>query len=293
MIDSSEKKARGVTLSPIDRLRTLLWFRTVQRIAGCPVSKMADTVLVHTESDIREAYGLYAKAERLPSEHTVQLIEKASAFRNPLPKPFAGTADLFFKGPSGKLLWDVLTGNLSSRMSVVNALFQEEFGSAKLFNSSLTDKFEYLKSQLYDIDQMGKVNEYIRTSQLVPYRHLMERHTLIGAAGIAPPAFRNLRRGARFDMGSVVAAVALAYAAYELKSDIATADFLMVDAFYVLRAKMPEIHDELTEYFLAETTRLSNGLFGIDQLADPSKYSKADDETKELLAPLFIEKGKI
>ena len=250
-------------------------------------------VLSDSSGEIRGAYWLYAQAKRQPSPKTLKIIENATVFKNSSPRPFEGTAELFLRGPGGAPLWDVLTGSSDSRIAMVNGLFQEEFGKAKLLNSSLPDKFDYLKSQLYDIDQLGKVNEYIRTSQLVPYRHLMERHMLIGAAGIAPPAFRNLRRGARFDMDSVVAAVALAYAAYELKSDIATADFLMVDAFYVLRAKMPEIHDELTEYFLAETTRLSNGLFGIDQLADPLKYSKADDETKELLAPLFIEKGKI
>jgi hypothetical protein len=254
---------------------------------------MADHVLVPTDSDIREAYGLYAKGERLPSDHTIQLVELASAFRNSSPKPFAGTANLFFKGPSGTPLWEVLSGDMKACVRVFTAAYEDEFGKAKLLSSSFQEKLDYLKSQLYDIDQLAKVNEYIARSQLVPYRHLMERHTLIGAAGFAPPAFRNLRRGARFDMASVVAAVALFYCAYELKSDIATADFLMLDAFYVLRAKMPEIHDELTEFFLTETTRLSNGLFGIDQLAEPLKYSQADEETKELLAPLLIEKGKI
>jgi hypothetical protein len=253
---------RNAKLSSIARLRTFFWFRKVQAIAGCSPAKMNAFITSDEQNrNVEREYSLYADGVREPSQETLQAVEEALLVHKDDKRPFAGTMSRFNEGPLGMELWRALEADFNESVEILNGLYEEEFGEDALVNVTFADRLNLLKTSLFLPEQLNELDEFVAKGKIDFFWYSTIMPVVMFDQRSQHPLYVNFKNGMRYDLDMLAGVFAFRTFAYSLPMNIQEADYMALGVGLILKDLMPEIADELEDYFISDFEGRNRKLF--------------------------------
>ncbi|SFM85879.1 hypothetical protein [Rugamonas rubra] len=241
-----QKRRQVVELSGIDALRTLLWVRTVLRLADAKPSNLLSKLVFQVE---RAEFALYASAQRTPSSTTLWAVEEAYPVKDKAARPLAGTRTIYEIGPSAMPLWSVLAGNQGACETLIDDYLARTLGTMKAV--SFDKKVDAIYAVLFEPHEADAVKEML-AAQPTPHKFryaLLLYAAVIDKNTIYHPLLDDTDKSIHSNLELVIVLLAAWQLSYLFKTRYEETDYLMAAAVHILKGMIPEVKDEIDIWF--------------------------------------------
>lgn len=238
-----QKRRQVVELDGIDALRTLLWVRTVLRLADAKPSNLLSKLVFQVE---RAEFALYATAQRTPSSTTLWAVEEAYPVKDKAARPLAGTRTIYEIGPSSMPLWSVLAGNQGACETLMDDYLARTLGTP-MKAVSFDRKVDAIYEVLFEPHEVHAVKEML-AAQPTPHKFryaLLLYAAVIDKNTIYHPLLDDADRSIHSNLELVLVLLAAWQLSYLFKTKYEETDYLMAAAMHILKDILPEIMGEL------------------------------------------------